>query len=171
MKSSDLMRKRNELEKKEEEKLEKYRKKCIRNETKEKKECSSEYIKHIIRQVGDPDSNDAKNSLLLYMAKNASMNEDNKSGMVPVTDKIYHYKDRNGRYQSLFPDADNYWPDKDQCLPTNKIKPVDLKTLFQSIEKLGNMECWWGCGYISHTSYNLNVRVSRQLIMHFKLKE
>ena len=121
--------------------------------------------KHIIEKMKiQPEYEQALN----YLARNAHIEDNQKSGYCSVSDDIGHYEDINGCWKSLIPESESFWPDKSECIPTKKIIPALLRNYCKEIEKVCDIKCWWGYGFMSHTHHNLKVSVSHNLVMYFE---
>jgi hypothetical protein len=164
MKASQILERREQLRKKEEDRM-------TSQQEEMKKKVQLEKIKSAKKIIEFIKFKPNADEILNYLADEAHIEDDKQSGYVSIADEIDHYSDIDGVWKCLIPvSTRHYWPYIDDCIPTRKVKPAILKNYFKEIEKVCDIKCWWGYGHMSHTSYNLKVNVLHNLVMYFEFK-
>jgi len=171
MRVSEILKKKKEFRNKQDQEDKAWWRRRVNREVQAKREIAQKLIEEIRYKIFPSEDKTEHDQLLSYFGEHVHLNDDKKTGFIKIIEKDDHYENRDGCYKPLLPHSDSFWPGKEECMPTSRVKPVALKRMFEYIEKLGNMECWWGYGYLSSTGYNLKVTVQRQLVMHFELKD
>lgn len=139
-------------------------------------DCAQKIINKFKAHCFDPDK-DSDDIIAQKIAEKLSGTEGYSSIEKPYTCQIWvfkvrnHYQDQYGRYKSLLPEVESLWPSEEHSTQTEKVKNKTLKEFFQKVEERCDIECYWAYGYSSHTTFNLNVRMSSGLFMLYTYKK